>query len=239
MKLKYAILISIVNLFFVMLTACETFEDVDRHNYDTFRLPPVDTLKFTDEEIALITTGDSAVRMELMYYNEQPDSIVLRTISKDIRQSEPELAVLTDRMYATVRNPQNPGVGIAAPQVGINRRVVWVKRYDKTGKPWEVFVNVRITDLSDTLKLRNDGCLSIPGVSGQSWRAIWCDVEYELPDGTLFTERITHEYTAHIFQHEIDHLDAVLWTDRRPVSKNVLIEGEPSEYDGQTMPSIE
>ena len=239
MKLKFPILICIVNLFFVALTACETFEDVDRHNYDQFRLPPVDTLRFTTEEKSLITAGDSADRMEILIYNQQPDSMILRTVSTDIRVTEPELPLLTDRMFATVRNPQNPGVGIAAPQVGINRRVVWVKRYDKVGKPWEVFINIRITALSDTLKLRNDGCLSIPGVSGQSWRAIWCDVKYDLPDGTHCTERISHEYTAHIFQHEIDHLDAILWIDRRPSSKNVIIEGNPNEYDGEIMPSID
>ncbi len=239
MKASCPILITVINLCFLALTACETFEPNDRHNYEQLRLPPVDTLKFTTDEKALITAGDSADRMEIMYYNQQPDSIILRTISTDIRLTEQELALLTDRMYATVRNPQNPGVGIAAPQVGINRRVVWVKRYDKVGKPWEVFINIRITALSDTLKLRNDGCLSIPGVSGQSWRAIWCDVEYDLPDGTHCTERISHEYTAHIFQHEIDHLDAILWIDRRPSSKNEIIEGNPNEYDGEIMPSID
>ncbi len=238
MKMRYLILLGIILAAFLG-TACETFENGDRHNYDPNRLPPIDTLKFTAEEKALINSGDSAVRFELMYINEQPDSLILRTISRDIRLTETDIDLLTDRMYATVRNPMNPGVGIAAPQVGVNRRIVWVKRYDKTGKPWEVFFNVRITDMSDTLKLRSDGCLSIPGVNGQSYRAIWCDIEYDLRDGTHVTERVTHEYTAHIFQHEIDHLDGIIWTDRRPTGKQVVIETAPDVYDGKLMPRVD
>ena len=105
-------------------------------------------------------------------------------------------------------------MGIAAPQVGVNKRVIWVKRYDKAGAPFECYINAYITAYSDTLKYRPDGCLSIPGVSGSSWRAIWVDIIYDTPDGVRRSEHITHEYTAHIFQHEIDHLNGMVFLDR-------------------------
>ncbi len=236
--MKFALILSVI-VAITICYACETYNYGDRFNVGDHRQPPVDTLKFTAEEKALITEGDSAVRMQLMFLNEQPDSIILRNRSREIRLTEPELELLTDRMYSTVRNPQNAGVGIAAPQIGINRRIIWVRRYDKVGKPWEVFHNIYITDMSDTVKARNDGCLSIPGVSGQSLRAIWVEVEYELPDGNRQTERITQEYTAHIFQHEIDHLDGIVWLDRRPTTKLVIIDSHPNEYDGLIMPDID
>ncbi|NLA24361.1 MAG: peptide deformylase, partial [Bacteroidales bacterium] len=182
---------------------------------------------------------DSTTRFQILYITQHPDSSILRSLSTDIRLTEEELELLTDRMYSTVRNPMNPGVGIAAPQVGINRRIVWVQRYDKIGRPWEVFVNIRITNMSDTVKPRSDGCLSIPGVSGKSLRAIWCEVEYDLPDGTRVSERINHEYTAHIFQHEVDHLDGIIWTDRKPIQGMIIIDGDPDEYEGEIMPRID
>jgi peptide deformylase len=107
------------------------------------------------------------------------------------------------------------GVGIAAPQVGINRNIIWVQRQDKGtmfNRPWELYYNPRIVAYSGIYNLRSDGCLSVPdacetqnGITGNSWRASWVDVEYYLPDGTFVQERITQALTAHIFQHEIDH----------------------------------
>ncbi|MEI7596350.1 MAG: peptide deformylase [Bacteroidota bacterium] len=183
----------------------------------------VDPLKFTTEELNLFTVADSATLMELMYFHEQPDSVILRKISTNINLNEPQLDLLLDRMYTTVRNPSNQGVGIAAPQVGINRRICWVKRYDKAGYPWQVIINAKITALSDTVLARADGCLSIPGESGNSLRAIWCTVEYDEVNGTHKIETIKHAYTAHIFQHEIDHLDGIVWLDRLAKKKNIYI----------------
>lgn len=170
---------------------------------------------FSTTEIELITSGSANEKMRVLNYFIYEDSLVLRKFSGQVNDfNHVYLQLLKDRMYKTVTDPQHPGVGIAAPQVGVNKRMIWVKRYDKTGAPFECYLNSYITAYSDTLKLRSDGCLSIPGVSGSSWRAIWVDVAYDLPDGTHHTERITHEYTAHIFQHEIDHLNGFVFLDR-------------------------
>ena len=175
-------------------------------------------------DIELITSGNVDEMMRVYNYWVYSDSLVLRSYSSNISNfKSPYLSLLMSRMLKTVKNPQNPGVGIAAPQVGINKRVIWVKRYDITGSPFQCYINAIITQYSDTVKLRPDGCLSIPGVSQSSYRAIWIDIEYDLSDGTHHSERIDHEYTAHIFQHEIDHLNGIVFLDR-------LVQGRQQEF---------
>jgi len=170
---------------------------------------------FSNADIELITSGTNTQKLRVLNYFIYEDSLILRKNSGNVNEyGSYYLTLLKDRMYKSVTDPANPGVGIAAPQVGINKRIIWVKRYDKTGAPFECHMNSYITAYSDTFKLRSDGCLSIPGVSQSSWRAIWVDVIYDLPDGTHHSERITHEYTAHIFQHEIDHLNGMVFLDR-------------------------
>jgi peptide deformylase len=170
---------------------------------------------FNADELILIHNGKADESMNIMNYFIYEDSIILRKQSSNILDFEdPSLDLLIDRMYTTVRNPAHPGVGIAAPQIGINKKIIWVQRYDKTGFPFEVYINPEISAYSDTLVARNDGCLSIPGVSQKSMRAIWVDIDYYKSDGSFHSERITNQYTAHIFQHEIDHLEGIVFLDR-------------------------
>ena len=192
------------------------------------------------DENALITSGTSAQVFELMYICVQPDSMVLRNQSLNVNLDEDNLQILVDRMKKTVLGE---GVGIAAPQIGINRNVIWVQRYDKGtlySKPWEVYFNPVITAYSDTIAYRNDGCLSVPGdcvsqygIVGKSYRSIWVDVQYSDINGNIVKERITDQYTAHIFQHEIDHLNGIMYFDRQVEEvpgKFVIIEGD--SYEG-------
>ncbi len=198
------------------------------------------TTALSVDENVLITGGGSNDEFDVMSICEQPDSIILRNMSTNVNLDEENLQLLTDRMKTTVLGE---GVGIAAPQIGINRNVIWVQRYDKGSaliKPWEVYFNPVIVEYSDTVALKTDGCLSVPGdcvsqyeIEGNSYRAIWVDVQYYDIDGNFVQERITHQYTAHIFQHEIDHLNGVLYFDRQieeNPDKYVIIEGD--SYDG-------
>jgi len=186
-------------------------------------------LPLTQDEIDLILSGESTEDMYVLNICIQPDTMVLRTISTNVIVGEENLQHLTDRMKVTVLGE---GVGIAAPQIGINRRIIWVQRYDKGSAihPWELYFNPKIVAYSDTVALRSDGCLSVPGtcestwsIAGNSYRSKWVDVEYYLEDGTFVHERITHQYTAHIFQHEIDHLNGIMFFDRQ-------VEEVPEEY---------
>lgn len=171
---------------------------------------------FNNNQIELILSGGKNQKMQLLNWFIYEDSLKLRTKSS-VLHFYPDTLIdyLLSRMYATVTSPQHPGVGIAAIQVGIPKRLIWVKRFDKPGSPWEYYLNPFIIEYSDTFKLRPDGCLSIPGISGMSYRAIWIKIKYNTRDGKEVIEKIKHEYTAHIFQHEIDHLDGIVWLDRR------------------------
>lgn len=176
-----------------------------------------DPLAWTEPEKQLITAGSQDTMMRILNYFIQDDSVILRAVSRNVSFTDTvTLNYLKSRMYKSVTNPSSAGVGIAAPQVGINRRLCWVQRWDKGGRthPFEFYRNIRITALSDTFKWRPDGCLSIPGISDSSLRAVWVSIEYQKTDGSFVNEKIVHEYTAHIFQHEIDHIDGIVYLDR-------------------------
>ena len=95
--------------------------------------------RFTAEETDLVMSSDGVMRVLLVTSPE--DSIVLRTPCVDLAEEDLQSEVyerLARRMIATVTDSTQDGVGLAAPQVGLNRRVVAVMRYDKPGYPFEV-----------------------------------------------------------------------------------------------------
>ena len=108
------------------------------------------------------------------------------------------------------------GVGIAAPQVGVNRNVIWVQRFDKEGNPLEYFLNPKILWKSDILNFGPEGDLSIPDFRDMYYRSQVIQFEYWDLSGKKTTE-IVEGFTAVIFQHEIDHLSGILIQDK---SKN-------------------
>ncbi|HBS85180.1 MAG: peptide deformylase [Bacteroidetes bacterium GWF2_38_335] len=169
---------------------------------------------FTTNEKAIIYSGGSSDIMPLYTIFDYDDSLVLRKQCIDVKPDslDADLLYLISRMYATVNDPANPGVGLAAPQVGINRNIIWVMRDDLAGDPFQVCINPKITDVTQTMTGSNEGCLSIPGESHviQRYRAIV--VEFYDLSGNLHRE-VIEGYTAKIFQHEIDHLNAILYID--------------------------
>ena len=155
---------------------------------------------------------------DVMYVTTMPgDSAVLRAQSRDLSARElksERLQKLIGKMLATVQDPSQDGVGIAAPQVGINRRIVCVQRFDKEGEPFEAYVNVRLDSLWGEKVSGREGCLSLPGLRGYVSRYQSVLVSY-IDRETLQPRKDTvHGYTAVIFQHECDHLDGILYTDR-------------------------
>lgn len=154
----------------------------------------------------------------VMYVTTVPgDSTILRTKCTEIGPKElksEELQTLIAKMKATVTDPSQDGVGIAAPQVGISRRIIVVQRFDKEGEPFEAYVNVKIDSLKGEIVRGREGCLSIPGLRGIVPRNSIINISYtEVPSGTTIKEQI-EGFTAVIFQHECDHLDGILYTDR-------------------------
>ena len=194
---------------------------------------------FTTQEISLIQSSDSIMRV--LTIEDPSDLEILRASSTDLSCKalmSDEYASLCQLMVATVTHPSQDGVGIAGPQVGLNRRVVAVQRFDKepvmnaSGKldhPFEVYPNIRIVWASDSLEAGPEGCLSVPDRRGDVMRSTEIIIEYadlsgckgscgadcvhhEGEEVPMVQERISG-FTAVIFQHEIDHLDGVLYID--------------------------
>jgi len=126
---------------------------------------------------------------------------------------DPVLNTFVNRLYATVRDSMSMGVGIAAPQVGILKNIIWVQRFDKEDYPFEVYLNPKIISYSKLKQDCREGCLSIPDRSDTTkTRSYAIMIEYDKMDRTHHTEMI-EDFTAVIFQHEIDHLDGILYLD--------------------------
>ncbi len=169
---------------------------------------------WTAEECALIDGADSVMRV--LTVADSSDLAVLRTKCSDFTNDDlksEEFARLSALLLSTVTDPSQDGVGIAAPQVGLSRRVVAVQRLDKEGEPFEVYPNIRISGARGNMEPGPEGCLSIPGKRGTVLRLRDIDISYSRPDLPDTTERI-QGFTAVIFQHECDHLDGVLYTDK-------------------------
>lgn len=168
---------------------------------------------WTAKELDVINQPDSVMQVMVM----PADSAVLRAISRDVDRrayTSKELQTLLAKMLCTVTDPSQDGVGIAAPQVGINRRIVCVQRFDKPDEPWGCYVNIKIDSLYGPVTPGAEGCLSVPGLRGVVPRYQSVDISYvNLENGEKCKESV-HGFTAVIFQHECDHLDGILYTDR-------------------------
>ena len=180
-----------------------------------------DPLAFTGQEIDSIMAAPDSVPMRIFLTTNYTDSLVLRKTSIDVRPDSNDVVLVTliNRLRKALGT--TTGVGIAAPQVGINRNIIWVKRMDKPGKPIEVYLNPKITSTSSKIiNFAYDGCLSVPVLSGTTVRYSAVNIEYDLLDGSHHTEviegYIPSNFTAVIFQHEIDHLSGILFFDRFP-----------------------
>jgi peptide deformylase len=170
---------------------------------------------WTEAERTLIVDQPSVMRV--LTVDDADDLAVLRSPCLDLSVralEDPLYFELADKMLATVTSPEQDGVGIAGPQVGISRRIVAVQRFDKEGEPFDVYPNIRITALRGELQPGREGCLSVPGRRGEVLRYRDIDITYTLPGkGRDTTERV-EGFTAVIFQHEVDHLDGVLYIDK-------------------------
>ena len=174
---------------------------------------------FTPKELDLINGAGTIMRV--LTTENQKDIETLRAKSSELSVEDLNSEAykrLTRMMLATVTHPSQNGVGIAAPQVGINRRVVAVQRFDKEGEPFEVYPNIRIVWASKELAPGPEGCLSVPNRRGEVMRSQEITIEYtdmtRLHEGDYKIRETIKGFTAVIFQHEIDHLEGILYIDR-------------------------
>lgn len=163
-------------------------------------------------ENTLIQSGDKSEPLRVLQTSDEQDLIVLRAKNLEVDPKDSVLKMLIDRMYQTVTDENKPGVGIAAPQIGINRRVFLAQRLDKPEQPFEFFVNPEIVWYSKILRKGEEGCLSIAEAYDTVYRSYSIQITYYDLAGKHFQE-VVEGFTAVIMQHEMDHLNGVLFTD--------------------------
>ncbi len=156
---------------------------------------------------------------------------ILRRKARKVTAFGPEFQALADDMVETMR--QAPGVGLAAPQVGESTRLIVVEYGDEEDEdaPAKLYIiaNPEITRVSPETLVGTEGCLSIPGIQGDVARAEAVTVKGLNRHGKPMTVK-AKGWMARIFQHEIDHLDGILFTDKA----QKLWQAE--EHQGQVLP---
>jgi peptide deformylase len=141
---------------------------------------------------------------------------VLRRKARPVNRFDAALQTLIEDMIDTMRAA--PGVGLAAPQVGVSQRVIVVEyaeddEQENSPKRLYVVVNPELKIASKETETGVEGCLSIPGVAGEVERARHVLVRGFNRHGQPLRIK-AQGWLARIFQHEVDHLNGVLYTDR-------------------------
>lgn len=180
---------------------------------------------YISKEISIIKNGEGVMRVWKI--DDREDSLFLRRKSKELTYKDVKMEIyqiLKQRMLVTVNDSTDPGVGIAAPQVGIGKRLIAVQRFDKPGTPFEFYINPKIEYASGSKSLGKEGCLSVPVIAGEVWRSDELVISYipdpegrDKEDNSKDWKRVKETikgFTAVIFQHEIDHLDGILFIDK-------------------------
>ncbi len=158
---------------------------------------------------------------------------VLRKVGKEIDKDYPNLTELIANMKETMYNAS--GVGLAAPQIGKDIRLFIIDASpfaadedlsDDERKVLEgfnrVFINAKIVEEEGEEWIFNEGCLSIPDVREDVWRKPTVTIEYHDENFEKKTE-VLSGLAARVFQHEYDHIEGVLFTDKLSSLKKRLI----------------
>lgn len=141
---------------------------------------------------------------------------VLRTVSTPIKTEKfPKYTKIGKEMIKYIKNPKNGWVGLAAPQIGYNRRLIVVsllKDWDDETYPTILMMNPEILEHSDEKNIDTEWCLSVPW---EKWKvARWNEIKLKYIDEKWKENILKLSWLrARIVQHEIDHLDWILFTD--------------------------
>jgi len=168
--------------------------------------------------------------LEILHY---PDERLAHKCAA-VSEITPELLKLADDMAETMYDA--PGVGLAAPQVGVLQRLVVID-CAPSGEPADLITAFNPEIIArDGECFEEEGCLSVPGYAAKVHRAAQVAVRYQDRSGTT-VEREAQGLLAIAFQHELDHLDGILYVDRlsslkrgmfRKKYQKMLAQGEPS-----------
>jgi len=149
---------------------------------------------------------------------------ILRTISEKITQKEMKQYIkIAKEMKKHIKNPDNWWVGLAAPQIWLNKRLLSVsllKDWDDENYPTIIMVNPEILEHSKELQTFEEWCLSLPWEKGDVTRYKTIKLKYfdeKFKENTIVLSWLS----STIVQHEIDHLDWILFTDRIKENKKM------------------
>lgn len=134
---------------------------------------------------------------------------ILNKKAGEIKEITPEIKKLAEDMIETLLKAEPEGVGLAAPQVGVSKRMFVAQ----TEKGLAVFINPKIIKKSKMAQTLEEGCLSLPGIYLKIKRAKLLELEALDINGKKINIK-AEGFFARILQHEIDHLDGVLIIDR-------------------------
>lgn len=148
------------------------------------------------------------------------EDAVLRKQSREVTTFDEKLKGLVNDMIETMYDAD--GIGLAAPQVGILKRIIVIDLYDDEGV--RVLINPEIIEESGTQN-EIEGCLSLPGKAGRVVRPFYVKVKGKNLDGEVITME-GDDLLARAFCHEIDHLNGILFTDTA-----VMVDIEEPEDD--------
>ena len=144
-------------------------------------------------------------RLTLKYFGEN----ILRQKASKIETIDDSLIELSEQMHELLKRAD--GVGLAAPQIGISKRIIVINLGD--GKNVFTVINPEIISSSSELIIWEEGCLSVPGINVDVTRPAQITVKGKLIDGKEFNIE-ANGLLSRVFQHEIDHLDGILFIDR-------------------------
>lgn len=133
---------------------------------------------------------------------------ILRTASTDLTNLKEIKELSTD----LVDTAGDISYGLSAIQIGEAKNILITHPYDED-KPWNIFVNPRVYELSPEAKISQEGCLSIPGVFDVVTRPKWVEIGYWDEYGE-YKEAVLENFEATVFLHEYDHLHGFIFLDR-------------------------
>lgn len=153
----------------------------------------------------------------MIYEIKKYGETALREIAQEVDKIDDEILEILDNMVETMHSAK--GVGLAAPQVGISKRIFVCDQGDGVVRK---VINPVITPLTEKLMDYEEGCLSIPGIYKKVQRPEKIKIEYLNEKGESVTEEVEGSL-AIIMQHEYDHLNAVLFVDKvSPMAKRMI-----------------
>lgn len=156
-------------------------------------------------------------------------SPVLRKVAKNIDASYPDIKQLIDDMFDTMHHSE--GIGLAAPQIGLSVRVIVIdasplEEDEPALKDFKkVFINAKIVERFGDKKLYKEGCLSIPNLREEVEREEKVRIQY-LDENFNAHDEVYDGIPARIIQHEYDHLEGMLFTDRVSTLRRKLLSGK-------------